>query len=405
MEKFAFKAIRKSGETYEGIRESTDKFSLYAELKAEGSTLVSASLVGEKKHWSGFVSDLLSAVPELQKIIFTKNLGYMIDAGLSVAKSLAVLEKQIKNKKFKTIIAALSLEIRKGQTLSQAASAYPNVFSNLFVSMVRAGEESGKLAESLQIVGEQMDGMYKLKKKIRGAMIYPSVILFVMATVGILMLVFVVPSITATFNDLHVELPFMTRVLISSSNFLKDNIILSLLLLIALVIAGYFFSLSKSGRRLFDFVSIHAPVVGDLVKEANSARITRTVSSLLSSGVPFAKAVSITGDVIQNSYFRAILSEASLKVEKGETISSVFLAKSDLCPVFVGEMMAVGEETGRMPSMLMEVAKFYENSVDQKTKDMSTIIEPVLMVIIGVAVGFFALAMIKPIYSVMDTLN
>jgi type IV pilus assembly protein PilC len=146
------------------------------------------------------------------------------------------------------------------------------------------------------------------------------------------------------------------------------------------------------------------PVIGDLVRETNSARTARTISSLLSSGVAFADAISITQDVVQNSYFKDILKEARMKVEKGETISSVFLSKTNICPVFIGEMMSVGEETGRLPAMLMEVALFYENSVDQKTKDMSTIIEPVLMVIIGVSVGFFALAMITPIYSVMDTL-
>jgi type IV pilus assembly protein PilC len=146
------------------------------------------------------------------------------------------------------------------------------------------------------------------------------------------------------------------------------------------------------------------PVIGNLVRETNSARITRTISSLLSSGVPFAEAILITGEVVQNSYFKDILNDARIKVEKGEPISKVFLKNTKLCPVFVGEMMSVGEETGRLPSMLMEVADFYENSVDQKTKDMSTIIEPFLMVIIGLAVGFFALAMVKPIYSIMDSI-
>jgi len=405
MEKFKFKAIGKDGATYESVRESQTKFSLYNELKAEGSSLVVATLINQDKRWFDSLIGIFGGVPEHQKIIFTKNLGYMIDAGLPVAKSLAVLEKQVKNKRFKNVIFSLEAEIRKGKTLSDAAAMYPNVFSNLFVSMVKAGEESGKLSESLAIVGDQMDSMYKLKRKIIGAMIYPAIIISLMAVIGILMLIYVVPSITATFESMNVQLPIYTQLLISTSNFLKNNVLLSFFSLIAIILAFYFFSISKVGKHFIDFASLKLPVIGELVKETNSARISRTLSSLLSSGVAFDKAILITGDVVSNSYFKNILSEASGKVEKGETISSVFLANTHLCPDFVGEMMSVGEETGRLPSMLMEVASFYENSVDQKTKDMSTIIEPFLMIIIGVAVGFFALAIIKPIYSVMDTIS
>lgn len=168
---------------------------------------------------------------------------------------------------------------------------------------------------------------------------------------------------------------------------------------------GNIFFVSKAGKRTWDFIILRIPVISGIVKEVNSARITRTISSLLSSGVPFSEAVLITSEIIQNSYYKNLLNDVRVKIEKGETMSGVFLNNTNLCPVFVGEMMSVGEETGKLPSMLLEVANFYENSVDQKTKDISTIVEPVLMVIIGVAVGFFALAMIKPIYSIMDSIN
>jgi type IV pilus assembly protein PilC len=312
------------------------------------------------------------------------------------------LEKQVSNKRLREIIAALGSEIRKGKPLSEACSEYPDVFAKLFVSMVKAGEESGKLSESLQIIANQMDGSYKIKEKVKGAMIYPGVIISVMIIIGVLMMIYVVPGITATFKDMGVALPFLTNVLIVTSDFLKNNILWTILGVILVVIAFYFALRSKPGKKAFDFIVLRLPVVGELVKETNSARITRTISSLLSSGVPYAESISITRDVIQNDYFKDILTQAKSKVEKGGAISSVFLENTKLCPAFVGEMMVVGEETGRLPSMLLEVATFYEDSVDQKTKNMSEIIEPVLMVIIGIAVGFFALAMIKPIYSLMD---
>jgi type IV pilus assembly protein PilC len=399
---FKFKAVRKNGERYEGVREATDKFSLYADLKIDEETLITAQEIGQKKFFFKKFLEIFNRIPMHQRIVFAKNLGTMVGAGLSIAKSLSVIENQVKNKKFKNIISSISTEIRKGKTLSEATKMYPDTFSNIFTSMVKAGEESGKLSESLIIVANQMDGAYKLKKKITGAMIYPAVIISIMIIIGVLMLIVVVPGITSTFKELNIKLPLLTRILIGSSDFLKNNILLSLFVLISACLGFYFLSISSKGKRFLDIFYLKLPIVGELVKETNAARVTRTLSSLLSSGVPFEESILITGEVIQNSFFKNILNEARIKVEKGETISSVFLSNTNVCPLFVGEMMSVGEETGQLPSMLMEVANFYENSVDQKTKDMSTIIEPVLMVIIGVAVGFFALAMISPIYSMMD---
>jgi len=405
--KFKFKARKENGEEYEGVRDSADRFSLYSELKTEGDTLF---WVKEVKTGSGGFKSVninipfLSRVPELQKIVLAKNLGSMLDAGLSLAKCLNILEKQIKNKKLKSVVAAIGINIRKGKTLSESLSEFKDVFSNLFISMTKAGEESGKLSGSLTLIADQMEGTYKLKKKIIGAMIYPAIIISIMIIIGVLMLIFVVPTLASTFKDLNETLPPMTQFLISSSNFLRNDILYVLFGVLVIGIFFYFFFSSKIGKRLLDYVLLRTPVVGNLMKETNAARITRTISSLLSSGVPFAEAINITSDVVQNFYFKKLLIQAKINVEKGETISSAFLENANLSPVFVGEMMNVGEETGKLPSMLMEVALFYENSVDQKTKDMSTIIEPFLMVIIGLAVGFFALAMITPIYSVMDNL-
>jgi len=403
--KFKIKARRVNGEEYEEERESGDKFSLYSELKSSGDSLLTIKEIKSTKSiFSNFNIEIIS-IPEHQKIIFAKNLGSMLGAGLSLSKSLTILEKQINNSKLKGVISAIGLNIRKGMTLSESMKDFHRVFSNLFVSMVKAGEESGKLSESLLIIGDQMDGTYKLKKKIQGAMIYPIVIISIMLIIGILMMIYVVPTLASTFADLNTPLPPITQFLISSSKFLSSYIIEVIVFVIILIVIFYLFFISKFGGRIKDAFLLKIPVVGNLIKEMNSARISRTIASLLSSGVPFSDAISITSDVIQNFYFKKLLNEAKVKVEKGETISSIFLANTKLSPVFVGEMMNVGEETGKLPSMLMEVALFYENSVDQQTKDVSTIIEPLLMVIIGLAVGFFALAMITPIYSLVDTIN
>jgi len=401
--KFKFKSIKKEGGEVVGVRESKDKFSLYEELKNEGETLITATEI--KKAKFNFVIPFLGSVPEHQKIIFTKNLSAMIKAGLSLSKSLNILKKQVTNKNLKSVIESLELEIRKGNSLSEACAKHPDVFSKLFVSMAKAGEESGRLSEVLEIVAKQMDRSHTLKQKIKGAMVYPGIVISVMIVIAVLMLIYVVPSITTTFRDLNIQLPFLTTTLIGMSNFLKNNVLLVLAFIVFIVLFFYFAANSNIGRKISNFIILRLPVIGDITKETNSARITRTIASLLSSGVPYSDSVSITREVIQNVYYKNILTIVIERVEKGETMSSVFMENTKLCPIFVAEMMVVGEETGRLPDMLLEVANYYEESVDQKTKDISTIIEPALMVLMGLAVAFFALAMIKPIYSLTDSIQ
>ena len=407
MPKFSFKAVKPSGETYEATRESADKFSLYKEVKNEGDTIVD---VFEMKNGNGggfSISKMLAVfggVKMHQKVVFAKNLGAMLTAGLSLSRALSIIERQTKNKKLKSITASLGSDISRGKTLSEAMKDHPQIFSKLIVAMVGAGEESGSLAESLTIVSEQMDNIYKLQKKVKGAMIYPAVIVSVMLIIGILMLIYVVPGLTETFKDVKVELPLSTKIVIFVSDFMKNNAILAFLGIVAAISVAYGWAQTKSGKKFIDFSILRFPVISGIVKETNAARTSRTLSSLLSSGVPVAQALGITGDVIQNSYYKEVLKQSQESVEKGEAISSVFIKNDHLYPIFVGEMINVGEETGNMSKMLMEVALFYENEVIQKTKDMSTIIEPFLMVFIGAVVGFFAISMITPMYSIMDTI-
>ena len=402
--RFKFKAIKNNGVKYEGTVESQSKFSLYNELKAEGSMLVSAEELGTARFQRYFfkVFSFLNHISTAQKITFAKNLSAMIKAGLSLSRVLSVIERQSISPGFKSVVEGINIEIKKGKTLSDALRNYPNIFSNLFISMAKAGEESGSLAEALGNIALQMDKTYRLQKKVKGAMIYPAVIVSVMLAVGVLMFIFVVPGITDTFKELNTELPSSTKVIIFISDFLTGNFILAILLILAVIFSVYFSFKTTIGKRLWDRTVIKLPLVGDLVKEVNAARVTRTLSSLLLAGVPVAQSIQITKDMVNNYYYKMVLEEATKVVEKGETISSVFVKNADLYPTFVGEMMGVGEETGNMASMLLEVAIFYENDVEERTKDLSTIIEPVLMVIIGIAVGFFALSMITPIYSVMD---
>lgn len=402
--RFKFKAIRKNGERYEGTIEAQNKFSLYNDLKAEGSMLVSAEELADDRFQKFIYKNFafLGRVSTEQKINFAKNLSAMTKAGLSLSRALSVIERQSKSGRFKVIVEGINNEIKSGKTLSESLKKFPNIFSNLFVSMTKAGEESGSLSEALGNIALQMDKTYKLQKKVKGAMIYPAVIIAVMVIVGILMFIFVVPGITETFKELNTELPFTTQIIISISDFLSANWFLSILGLIAVVFGLYFGAKTPAGKNIIDNVVVRLPLIGELIQEANAARVARTLSSLLMAGVPVADSINIAKDIVGNHLYRGVLEEAYAVVQKGENISAVFMRNTKYYPSFVAEMMSVGEETGNMSAMLSEVAIFYENDVEERTKDLSTIIEPVLMVIIGAAVGFFALSMITPIYSVMD---
>ncbi len=404
--RFKFKAIKENGQKYEGTMESQSKFSLYNDLKAQGQMLITAEEVNKDKFQNYLykVFSFLGNVSMAQKISFAKNLSSMTKAGLSLSRALSVIERQSNNVRFKNVVEGINLEIRKGKTLSEALKNYPNIFSQLFISMAKAGEESGGLSDALANVALQMDKTYRLQKKVKGAMIYPAVIISVMITVGILMFIFVVPGITATFKELNTELPFTTKIIIGISDFLTGHWFLTILIILGLVSGTYFSLKTVMGKRIRDKIVIKLPLIADLIKEANAARVTRTMSSLLMAGVPVAQSIDITKGIVSNHYYKNVLEEAMKVVQKGENISSVFMKSPELYPTFVGEMMSVGEETGNMASMLLEVAIFYETDVEERTKDLSTIIEPVLMVIIGAAVGFFALSMIAPIYSVMDNI-
>ncbi len=405
MSTFKYKIKEPSGEESEGSIEAPDRFAATADLRASGKTVIS---VEEKSDFTipglEYVEGLMNRVKEHDLIVFAHSLSAMMTAGLSLSRALSILERQATNKTFKKTITALIEEISRGGTLSFGMSKAPRVFSPLFVSMVRAGEESGGLAQSLLVVGDQIEKSYTLKKKIKGALIYPSVVISALIIIGILMFIYVVPTLTDTFKSLNVELPTSTKVIIFISDVLSNHFLLGFSVVLFVVIVFIGVLRTKAGKRTFERALFYIPVINSLMRQGNAARTTRTLSSLLSSGVDMIEAIAITRDVLQNSFYKEVLGEASSRIQKGDPLSAVFVENEKIYPLLVGEMIEVGEETGKLSDMLLNVAIFFENEVDSATKNMSTIIEPVLMVIIGVSVGFFAVSMITPMYSVMTNI-
>lgn len=398
---FKYQATDKLGKLYTKTVEAADRLALYGLIREEGGTV---TLIEEVKAHSLNLSfdGWWSRVKTQDQINFAKNLGAMIDAGLSVTRALSVMSKQAQSKAFKNLLATLEDDVSHGLTLSDALGKHPDVFSALFMSMVKAGEESGSVSESLRIVGQQMEKSHTLIKKVRGAMIYPAVIVGVMILLAFLLLIFMVPTLTSTFEGLNVQLPLPTRILVGSSKFLINNTLLVISILLAVGAGGAMFYQSKRGKKIFDRLFLKIPVIGVIVQEVQAARSARTLSSLLGAGVDIVGALGVTADVLQNHLYKEVLLEAQSGIQKGEPMSAVFARHGELYPAFVSEMSSVGEETGKIAEMLKNVATYYEEEVDQKTKDLSTIIEPVLMLIIGGGVAIFAISMLAPTYSLVD---
>lgn len=409
MPKFTYSGEDRSGRSLTQTVTADDRYAVYDIARREGHTVSSISAGGG---WNlGALLNMerinyyLSRVSDDELVMVTRNLGSMLTAGLTVTRALSVIERQSSNPRLSGITKRISERINQGDQFYETLKEFPGTFSDLYVAMVKAGEESGKLAEALQTLALQMERSSTLKKKVKGAMIYPAIVIIVMVIIGILMMIFVIPKITAVFKGMDKELPATTQFLIMASDFFVNYTILAVGSIVGAIAGFVYFLRTTIGKRVASFTIIRLPVVGTIAKEINSARTARTLSSLLDSGVDVIQSINITEEVVQNVYYKRVLREASTRVEKGTALSETFVEHTDLYPVLVGEMILVGEETGKISGMLGELAVFYETEVERKTKDLSTIIEPLLMVVIGGSVGFFALALIAPIYSISDGLS
>jgi type IV pilus assembly protein PilC len=398
MPQFHYVAINQEGKQYDAHLQAVDRFAVYDAVRKEGGSIVSVEETGRTaKKLRGF--NPFGGVTLEEKILFSRNVATMIKAGLPLSRALSVSERQTHNASFRRVLQDVNARITKGASFHEALEQFPKIFPPFYTAMVKAGEEGGSLADSLHVTERQMERTYTLGKKVRGALIYPAIILFVMLVIGVLMLTYIVPTLAQTFEEMGADLPWSTQFIIDMSNFLVAHSLIAAGAFLVIVVGIGTGLRTRIGKRVGEYCLLHVPIISGIVKETNSARTARTLSSLLIAGVEVVRALSITREVVQNSFYQDVLEQAQDSVQRGSPISKSFLEHERLYPALMGEIAAVGEETGKLSDMLGEIAEFYESEVEQKTKDMSTVIEPFLMLFIGAAVGFFALSMISPIYS------
>lgn len=405
MANYNYIAKNRQGESQKGVLEAEDEHQLAAMLREEGYVLIKADLAEKKKFKLQFSIPFLIKVSLVNKIMFTRNLRVMVTAGVSLPRALSILSDQTKSKKFKKIILDVRQEIIKGEAFSSALSRHPSVFPEVFVNMIKVGEESGTLEKVLDVLTNQMEKEYEIKSRLRGAMIYPIVIICAMLGIGILMLILVVPKLSKLFDELKIPLPLTTRVVIALGNFLNSFWYLIPFVVILIIFLFRFILQTKTGKLVLDTVVLKTPLISPLIKKTNAANTVRTLSSLVSAGVPIVRSLEIVSGALGNIYYKRAIMEAADQVRKGKKLGDVLKKYDNIYPILVIQMIAVGEETGETSSILEKLADFFEDEVANATKNISSVIEPILMLIIGAAVGFFAISMIQPMYSMLGAIE
>ena len=400
---YQWKARTRQGALKKGEIEAMNEAAVLAQLRAQ--SLLPVNVKEKAKDVSEYLPFLKEGIKTRELVIFTRQFATMIDAGLPLVQCLQILGDQQPNKTFKGIIREVRSEVEQGSTFADALRKHPKPFDELFVNLVQAGEIGGILDTILNRLAVYLEKADALARKVKGAMVYPSTVLVVAIAVVVLMLVKVIPTFEKMFQDFGGELPGPTQVVVSISHFMQDWIGLFLGVVFAVVVA---FNLARRKslkfRRATDAMFLKLPIFGSLLQKVAVARFTRTLGTMIASGVPILDGLDIVAKTAGNMVIEEALQEVRSAIAEGKTIAEP-LAESDVFPGMVTQMIAVGEETGAMETMLSKIADFYDEEVDSAVDALTAMLEPVMMVFLGGTVGGLLIAMYLPIFKIAETIG
>ncbi len=401
MAEFSYTARNREGEAVADTIEAPSRAAVGQLLRSQG-LLPTAIVVKSRRvlELGAILPSVWRGVSLLERLTFIKNLSVTIKAGLPVARALNVLGKQMPNPYFRGVVAEIAHHVETGKTLSESMAAFPKIFSPMVTNMVKVGEQTGDLDKNLEYLGSQISRDYNLIRRTRGALMYPAVVVIALVLIGYLMFSFVLPRLTETFKEFDTQLPALTVAIIKLVDLFSHYSLVLLLFLLALVVGFRFWRRTKSGKAVTHKFNLTVPVIGKIVKKFNLARLTIIFSGLLRSGMPIVEALKITSDTMTNLYYQQALAEAADKVKIGVDLVVALEKYPKLFTPMVTQMIQVGEETGTMEQVLAEVSNFYEAEVDDTVKNLSSIIEPLMVMIIGAVVGVLAVGLILPIYNI-----
>lgn len=403
MGQFSYSARDKTGAIKKGSMFAPDRPAATASLVEKGLTPILVKEVASAGGKGGNkLSDLLklgNGVKLQDKVVFSRQFATMINAGVPIVQSLNILREQSESKKLKATVADVAKQVEGGATLANALATHPEVFNPIYVNMVKAGEAGGILDQVLDRLATQQEKDAEVVSKVRSAMIYPGVI--TTATVGafIFLMTVIVPKLSSIFQDAGANLPIYTKIMLAISDFLVTKWFIVLGGIIGLVIAFLRWRKTENGRRTFDKLMLKAPIFGPILVKVNIARFARTFGSLMASGISVLDAINATKTALGSTVYQDELAIVAQKVKNGRPMSEQIRASKNF-PAIVGQMLSVGEETGQMDSILLKLAEFYEKEVDTVVSGITSIIEPILIIVLGGMVGFIVISVFGPISSI-----
>ncbi len=360
--------------------------------------------ISEAEAESSFFGRFSNRITSKDKVVFTRQLATLIGAGLPLSQSLHTLVDQTPNSRLQVVLQDIIASVEGGRSLHDSFARHPEVFDKLFLALVAAGEASGTLDEALQHIAEQQEKDAEIMSRIRGALTYPVIVLFVIVGVLVFMLVTVVPQVEKLYKDLHQTLPFITQVIVDLSRFITQFWLVILIVLgVALYTVISYFR-TDAGRQTMDTIKLSVPMFNGLFRRLYMARFMRTGSTLLQTGVSMLDMLSISSEAVNNSIIAAEISNAAEKVKGGKDLSSALSVEEDI-PKLVPQMISIGERSGQIDDMMAKTAKIYEEELDEEIRTISTSIEPILMVVLAIVAGGMVAAILLPIYSLVNTIN
>ena len=398
---FTYKTTSKDGMPQVGSIDAPSADLAIGSLQRRGLMVISVVPESEKKSWSTF--SFFNRIKVQEVVIMSRQIATLFAAKVSVVETFRLLSAESENPLIRQKLSEVMDDIKGGVTISDAMSKHPTLFSDFYVSMVKSGEESGKLSETFEYLATYLDRAYALTSKARNALVYPAFVVVSFLVVMTIMIVFVIPRLGEVLKDTGQDLPIYTKLVLGFSNFISNYWYFFIALLVAL---GFFLSKylpTVEGKRSLSRMKLNVPYVGDLYKKLYLSRIADNLNTMIISGVSMVRALEITADVVDNDIYRDILHEASVSIKSGSAVSDVFANYPEIPKIMV-QMMKVGEETGRLGFVLETMANFYRREVDNAVDTLVGLIEPVMIVFLGVAVGVLLTAVLVPIYNVASGL-
>ena len=401
---FTYKAINNiTRRKVFGSIEAKDEENVYRALAEKDLLIISLKKKKSKNNKKGqSLMAVLNKVTAKELVVFSRQFSVMLKASVPVVKALRILTKQTNNPKMQAVLSSIAHDVDGGMQLSKALSQHPKIFSNFFVAMIKSGETSGRLDEVLEYLADQQEKDYDLLSKIKGAMIYPAFILTSLVVVGAVMMIFVIPKLTGILTETGGELPSSTKILIGTSDFMAHYWWLLLFVLVALIVGIKYFISTKEGKKYWDWLIIKLPIFGGLFRKIYLVRMSRSLATLSEGGIQLVNALQITSEVVSNQVYKNILEETIAEVQDGNSIASVFLQKKEI-PTMVSYMVDVGEQTGKLDVVLNKLSDFYGREIDNMVANLVSLIEPLIMVVLGVAVGLMVAAIIMPMYNLASS--